>query len=281
MAPEPPPSEKRTARDRASESWSNLSRAGKWVVAVVLAAAIGAPVGALSTDLLVPDDGPEPSTTSTEGSRIFGDKFSNSGAQRWKDDADVDSPGGQYVAEAYQLSAERGVDRWGVLASPNLKAENVRLTVEAHRTGGTAQDGFGYGLFCRADGLDQQASLYAFTIWKNHAVIEKRVDGRIVEKFGTDATITAEVEDDDLKELQAVCTTSSGGGAVDLEFWVDGGGSWDPHQILIHLRTAFLASSRFLARARGTLKIRSTSNSTTSRHGRQRALCQSDLGSLI
>jgi hypothetical protein len=220
MAPEEPSPEKRPASARARESWSDLSRAGKWVVATVLAAAIGAPVGALSTQLLTPDDGPENSKTSTEEeSKVFDDYFSTSGEKRWKDDADTEGTGGQYTEGAYQLSAERAVGRWGVLAWPSTVAENVRITAKVDRVDGTADDGYGYGLFCRADGQD---NLYAFTIWKNHAVIEKRVGGRIVSNLGTDADVTAEAEGDIDKELQAVCTTSSGGNGVDLEFWVDG-----------------------------------------------------------
>jgi hypothetical protein len=218
MAPDQPSSQKRPVTGRARESWSNLSRAAKWMLATVLAAAIGAPVGAFSTQLLIPDDGSE--TTSTEEPKLFEDPFSTSGENRWKDDADTYETGGRYAEGAYRISAVRAMDRWGVLAWPSgIVAEDVRITVKARLVDGTADEGYGYGLFCRADG---QANLYAFTVWKNHAVIEKRVGGHIVENFGTSAKVTAETEDDAYRDLQAVCTTSSGGNAVDLEFLVDG-----------------------------------------------------------
>lgn len=223
MVPEPPSSQKPPVRGRAKERWSNLSRAGKWVVVVVLAAAIGAPVGTLSTALstgwLISDDGSENSATSTEEEPIvFEDSFSTTGEKRWKDDADSDETGGQYTDEAYQISAERAMDRWGVLAWPKPVEDNVHMTVKAHRVdGGTATDGYGYGLFCRADG---QANLYAFTIWANHATIEKRIEGRGL-NLRTNATVSAAAEGDTEKELQAVCTTIRGGSAVDPQFWVD------------------------------------------------------------
>ena len=71
MAPQEKPSSQRPpVAGRAKERFSNLSRAGKWVVVVVLAAAIGAPVGtvttALATGWLISDDGSENSATSTE-----------------------------------------------------------------------------------------------------------------------------------------------------------------------------------------------------------------------
>jgi hypothetical protein len=223
MAPEPPSSQKPPVGGRAKERWSNLSRASKWVVAVVLAAAIGAPVGTLSTALstgwLISDDGSENSATSTEEETIFDDSFTTAGAKRWKDDADTDETGGQYTDDgAYQISAERAMDRWGVLAWPKPVEENVHMTVKAHRVdGGTATDGYGYGLFCRADG---QANLYAFTIWANHATIEKRIEGQGTLNMGTNDRFTAAAEGDTEKELQAVCTTISEG-SVDLQFWVD------------------------------------------------------------
>ena len=142
------------------------------------------------------------------------------------DDADTEETGGEYITDdagdAYQISAERAMDRWGVLAwPPRLEAENVHMTVKAHRVGGSATDGYGYGLFCRADG---QENLYAFTIWANHATIEKRIHGSF-KKLGTDDRATAAPEGDSEKELQAVCRTISGG-AVELEFW------WDNQLIL-------------------------------------------------
>jgi hypothetical protein len=221
MAPEQPSSQKRPVTSRARESWSDLSRAGKWVVAVVLASAIGAPVGALSTKLLIPDDGSENSATSTEEQPkpLFNDPFSTTGEKRYKNDADGYGTA-QYTGDgAYQIHAERAMGRWGVLAWPGLEAENVEITVKAHRVDGTATDGFGYGIFCRGDG---QANLYAFTIWKNHATIEKRTTEGQAFDPPTDARITADAEGDAEKELRAVCTTSNGGNGVDLEFWVDG-----------------------------------------------------------
>ena len=218
MAPEQPSSQKPPVSGRARESWSNLSRAGKWVVGVVLAAAIGAPVGTLSTKLLTPDDGPENSTTSPE-SVIFQDHFATTGEKRWTDDADPDEMARRYTDGAYEISALRARDRWGVLAWPRGPVEeNVHLTVKAHRVDGTATEGFGYGLFCRADG---QANLYAFTIWANHATIEKRIDGQ-AHTLRTNGDWTAAVDGDTEKELQVVCTTIGRGSAVELQFWVDG-----------------------------------------------------------
>ena len=207
------------------------------MVVVVLAAAIGAPVGtvttALATGWLISDDGSENSATSTEEwPKISDDSFTTTGAKRWTDDADTEETGGEYITDdagdAYQISAERAMDRWGVLAwPPRLEAENVHMTVKAHRVGGSATDGYGYGLFCRADG---QENLYAFTIWANHATIEKRIHGQASKKLGTDDRVTAAPEGDSEKELQAVCRTISGG-AVELEFWVDNELILDPTDV--------------------------------------------------
>ena len=81
------------------------------------------------------------------------------------------------------------------------------MTVKAHRVeGGSATDGYGYGLFCRADG---QENLYAFTIWANHATIEKRIHGQAFQEPGVPMTeVTAAPEGDSEKELQAVCRTN-------------------------------------------------------------------------
>jgi hypothetical protein len=103
-----------------------------------------------------------------------------------------------------------------------LSDANLRLKVDAHRTGGTAQERYGYGIFCRGDG---QNSFYAFSIWSNQATLAKRIPGSIdpVALGDSDPDVKSPVEGDRVKELEAVCrsTTVNGSPAVDLQFWVD------------------------------------------------------------
>ena len=155
------------------------------------------------------EDGPTTTTAS------FEDDFS-SDEYGWPD-VGAGLVGGRYANDAYQILAERGSDRSGVLVSPANAptTENVRIDVEAERIGGSATVGYGYGIFCRAaDGLDD---LYRFTVWINHAVIQKRLDGD-----WKPLTADVPVGDAVVKELQARCVTTSRGDAVDLEFSVDG-----------------------------------------------------------
>lgn len=160
---------------------------------------------------------PQPVTTTTP-EPFFEDNFSTPTERRWVADVDTDGTGGQYADETYRMVAEREMGRRGVLVSARTAPrEDVHLTVDAHRVGGTASSGYGYGLFCRADGWN---TLYHFTIWAQHSVIEKRIDGQPT-NLGTTNKVTAATRDDANKTLGVVCRTVQRGRAVQLEFWVD------------------------------------------------------------
>jgi hypothetical protein len=191
-----------------------------WAGAQVSSKGAGLPLIALGVAAIAysrtGDDAPVPNQTTTEGTVVFSDPFSNPGERRWEDDAEIEGTGGFVESGVYKVRTERVMGYSGVRASPRIapSGENIRVHVEAHRVGGTATTGFGYGLFCRGEG---QANLYRFTVWANHAVIEERRGGRS-RILATDAEVTAEAEGDSVKELQAVCTTVDGGNAVELLF---------------------------------------------------------------
>ena len=149
----------------------------------------------------------------------FEDAFSNR-EYGWPDVGNQ-QVGGRYANGAYQIHAERGPNRWGVIASPGNapSAADVRINVEARRIGGSSTAGYGYGIFCRAAGEDD---LYRFTVWARHARIEKRLDGKYKALGPPAPDVTSPVGDDRVKELQAVCATVPGESAVTLELWVDG-----------------------------------------------------------
>jgi hypothetical protein len=174
---------------------------------------VGALVAILIVAFIVSRDGPPPESSSIS----FVDDFSTE-RHGWDDSGDTGT-GGRYEGGTYLISAERGGGR--VIASPDAAASaaNFRIKVDAHRTGGTSSEGYGYGVFCRADA---SGNLYAFTIWAKHAVISKRIDGRAPINLGENSDITSAVQGDTKKELQAVCVTVEGQRAVDLQFWVNG-----------------------------------------------------------
>jgi hypothetical protein len=163
---------------------------------------------------------PEPPVTTTAPeAAFFKDDFSTPGTRRWVDDVDTEGTGGQYADETYRIVAKREMGRRGVLVSAQTAPrEDVDLTVDARRVGGTARSSYGYGLFCRADGRD---TLYHFTIWAQHAVIAKSIDGQRT-NLATTSDVTAATLNDADKRLEAVCRTIQRGRAVRLEFWVDG-----------------------------------------------------------
>jgi hypothetical protein len=193
-----------------------------WAGAQVSSKGAGLPLIALGVAAIAysrtGDDDPAPASTTTEATRIFSDEFSNPGERRWKDDAQIEGTGGFFEEGVYKIRAERALGFSGVRAHPRIapSREDILVTVDAHRVGGTATSGFGYGLFCRSEG---QANLYRFTIWASHTVIEKRRGGRS-DILATDAGVTAKVEGDPVRELQATCRTVDGGRAVELSFRV-------------------------------------------------------------
>jgi hypothetical protein len=160
----------------------------------------------------------QPVTTTAPEPPFFEDNFSIPGTRRWVDDVDTEGTGGQYTDETYHIVAEREMGHRGVLVSAQTAPrEDVDLTVDAHPFGGTARSSYGYGLFCRADGWD---TLYHFTIWAQHSVIAKSIDGQRT-NLGTTSQVTAATLNDADKRLEAVCRTIQRGRAVRLEFWVD------------------------------------------------------------
>jgi hypothetical protein len=165
------------------------------------------------------DSGPSPTTSAAE-SKVFEDHFSTPGERRWEDNVEAEGTGGQFEDGTYRISVERIAGLSAVLATAAPQSppeDNVRIAVDARRVGGNATEGYGYGVFCRSDG---QGNLYAFTIWANHATITKRAGGQGEDLSFSDDVSGASVGDEE-KKLEAVCTTSRGGSAVDLQFFVD------------------------------------------------------------
>lgn len=185
---------------------AGLPLIGLGVAAIVIAATV------------TPEPTAEPLTTTTpDPPPLFEDNFSTPTERRWADDVDTEGTGGRYTDGTYHIVAEREMGGGGVLVSARTRpAQDVHLTVDAHRVEGTANSGYGYGLFCRADGRD---NLYRFTIWAQHSVIEKRIDGQST-NLGTSNRFTAP-QDDARKRLDAVCRTIRGGRAVRLELRVN------------------------------------------------------------
>jgi len=131
--------------------------------------------------------------------------------------------GGNYGNGLYEVTARRGTEGVSVNAAPQggSSSGDVRITVTAHRTGGTARVGFGYGIFCKGDGPD---NLYAFNIWRSDVSLSKRVDGHMDNLLPSNRDVRAAIEDDPEKDLEAVCASTSveGKRAVLLQFLVDG-----------------------------------------------------------
>jgi TIR domain len=128
--------------------------------------------------------------------------------------------GGSYREGSYQVMAERS-DR-AVHASPRNGSsdQNIRISVDAHRTGGTAEVQYGYGLFCRGNG---QTSSYVFNVWTGHAGIAKRSSGEVVNLAPLNNEIGAAITGDPVKSLEAECITRmvNGRTVVDLRFVID------------------------------------------------------------
>jgi hypothetical protein len=193
-----------------------------WAGAKVNSAGAGLPlivlgVVAVAVGVAREGDGNSTTSTTTEEVPIFEDKFSTPSDRRWSSNYDA---AGSFTNEAFQLSLERGVGEANVhvTADSPPSDEDVRVSVKAHRIGGTATSGYGYGLFCRADGA---GNMYTFTVWAHHAVITKRSASQ-GQDIATNAEVTAQAEGDPVKNLQAVCATIDGGRAVVLQFWVNG-----------------------------------------------------------
>jgi hypothetical protein len=187
-----------------------------------LLSAVGALIGTLAAvGVIGGDDGPASSPTTTAETPtttaeriVFTDDFDPPDERRW----DVEGTGGRYTGGAYQISVERVAGRSSVFAlarSPESDA-SIRINVDVRRIGGTANEGYGYGIFCRADGPDNR---YAFTMWARHSVIDKIMDGRRVTLRTLDRVTAAVPGDDTVKKLQAVCANVDGG--VDLQFWTE------------------------------------------------------------
>jgi hypothetical protein len=187
-----------------------------------LLSAVGALIGSLAAvGVIGGDDGPDSSPTTTAETPtttaeniVFTDDFDPPDERRW----DVEGTGGRYTGGAYQISAERVGGRSGVRASARIPESDasIRISVDVRRIGGTANEGYGYGIFCRADGPDNR---YAFTMWARHSVIDKFIDGRRVTLRTIDRVTAAVPGDDTVKKLQAVCANVDGG--VDLQFSID------------------------------------------------------------
>lgn len=187
-----------------------------------LISAIGVLIGSLvAAGVIGGDGGPDPSPTTaaetpttTAESIVFTDDFDPPDERRW----DVEGSGGRYTGGAYQISVARVGGRSSVRAfarSPESDA-SIRINVDVRRIGGTANEGYGYGIFCRGDGPDNR---YAFTMWAHHSVIDKFIDGRRVTLRTLDRVTAAVPGDETVKKLQALCATVDGG--VDLQFWIE------------------------------------------------------------
>jgi hypothetical protein len=163
------------------------------------------------------DKGNETTPRSTETTNLipFEDDFSTR-KYEWS--------GGSYRQGAYHVFTRRGGGGAAVHASPRdaSSAANLRITVDAHRSGGTAEQRYGYGIFCMGDGLN---SFYVFTIGTNQATLAKRIPDTTTPVFlaDPDPDVRSPFQGDSVKKLEAICTrtTVNGKSAVELQFWVD------------------------------------------------------------
>jgi hypothetical protein len=167
-----------------------------------------------------------PETTTQAKALLFDDDFSTPGERRWEVTAAVDGTGGRYENGAYRIVARRAAGGGAVYATARLLEipRDVRVTVRAHRIGGTAREGFGYGLFCRGRAPDTG---YFFTVFAKHSVIQKRAEGR-GDVIGTASRVKADAEDDPVKSLEIVCARADRGRAARLELSVNGSVIVDP-----------------------------------------------------
>lgn len=165
-------------------------------------------------------------TTTQAKALLFDDDFSTPGERRWEVTAAVDGTGGRYEDGAYRIVARRAAGGGAVYATARLLEvpRDVRVTVRARRIGGTAREGFGYGLFCRGRAPDTG---YLFTVFAKHSVIQKRVEGR-GDVIGTASRVKADADDDPVKSLEIVCAKADRGRAARLELSVNGSVIVDP-----------------------------------------------------
>jgi hypothetical protein len=153
-------------------------------------------------------------TSTTEGA-IYAAEFEGETRHPWT--------GGTYVGGEYQLEAQRVPDRLRVFASPPASApgaEDAGFAVTARHTG-SAEEGYGYGIFCRKT---DENNLYAFTLWAHTATIAKRIGGVFKPRAISSVGYGAADEGDAGLQLHAVCASADRGSAVFLKFWVTKGG---------------------------------------------------------
>jgi TIR domain len=222
QAAQPEPAAPKPLLRRLGE-WAKPRRT--WILAVAGVAAAAAAAAVLAFVLLDSDGSPP------AAGFAFTDDFS-SNADGWTSDP---VGGGSVEDGTFRVAWERAEDRWGVMASPSLSTTappNLRLEVDARRSGGDATDAWGYGLFCRANGPD---NLYGFVVRGFHTRVEKRADGVYsYPEHANDATVRSPA-DPESRRLRATCV-DQGDDAVELSFWVDGDliGRWtdseDPHR---------------------------------------------------
>jgi hypothetical protein len=158
------------------------------------------------------DSAPAP-PTDTAGSVRAAWEFDPDSRNRWT--------AGTYAAEGtLQLQAHR-TENSSVFASPPAGAprvENAEFSVSARRVGGSAEKGYGYGIFCRETDSD---TLYTFTLWANIAVLTRRVEGVVdPDVLAKTETLGAAQYGDAGLQLHADCASHDGGGTLDLKFWV-------------------------------------------------------------
>jgi hypothetical protein len=200
-----------------------LIGAGVLIACLVIALVIAVVIANSDSPTQDVQDDPSRTAQGEEGAAEaipFVDDFS-SRRRGWDDVGDTQT-GGHYRNGAYFISAERERPAFHTLtASPRdaSSAANVRIRVDARRVGGTAQLGYGYGIFCRANG---GGNLYIFAVWGRHAEIAKYIDGEFVKLSEPAPSVHSAVQGDTRKQLEAVCTNVNGGNAVDLQMWADG-----------------------------------------------------------
>lgn len=166
------------------------------------------------------DFGSTASTSTTEGG-IYSTNFEDQTRHPWE--------GGTYTDDgAYRIEASKGSLQSRVFATPNQApvAEDASISVTAQKVAGPAEEGYGYGIFCRRT---SDSSLYTFTLWANTATIAKRVNGAVYLQASTLDYGAARQGDAEL-ELHAVCASSEEGNAIYLKFWItkDGKDLGDP-----------------------------------------------------
>jgi hypothetical protein len=202
-----PPGEQRR---RLSTRARVLAGAGVGIVLILLIVVIVANSGTTP-----PPSGAVTTTSPPANEVIFQDDFSSraSGWEAYGSEPET----GRYTNGAYRISAPpsaAGGEGGGPTKASHVYPSappNLRIEVEGRRLPASDQS-MEYGILCRVNG----DRAYVLTISDNDAKIAKYGDYKELKHADT------QVNPNSTNQLQAVCTSVEGQGAVHLELWVNG-----------------------------------------------------------